>query len=122
MSIDASMFVSVYRGPCLLTTTMSLSSVRPRSEDDKVVGTSDVLSQLVSDGLTTLAEYANTVVDNSQAIRDPGQRTDDSDLICPQTTLNVREAHHVDASHSTFIDIQGNQTNVFAKTYINTRA
>ena len=102
---------------------MPLSSVMPRSEDDGVVG---VLSQLASDGLTTvLVEYADIFVDNPQAIRDPGQRTDDSDLICPQTTLNVTEAHHVDASHSTFIDIQGNQTNVFSKTtntYINTRA
>ena len=63
-----------------------------------------------------------------QAIGDPGQRTDHGDLIYgsrPQTTLNVTEAHHVDASNSTFI--QGNQTNVFSKTtntvtYINTRA
>ena len=85
---------------------MSLSSVMPRSED----GSSDVLSELVSDGLTTVvADYADTVVDNPQAIRDPGRRADDSGLVCPQTTLNVGEAHHVDASHSTFI--QGNQTN-----------
>ena len=63
-----------------------------------------------------------------QAIGDSGQRTDDGDLICggrPHTTLNVTEAHHVDASNSTFI--QGGQTNVFSKTtntvtYINTRA
>ena len=37
---------------------MPLSSVIPGSEDDRVVGTSDVLSQLASYGLTTvLAEY-----------------------------------------------------------------
>ena len=103
---------------------MPLSSVTPRSEDDEAVGTSDVLSRLASDRLTTvLVEDADTVVHNAQAIRDPSQRTDDGDLIYPQTTLNVTEAHNFDASHSTFI--QGNQTNVFSKTtntYINTRA
>ena len=63
-----------------------------------------------------------------QAIGDPSQRTDDGDLIRggrPQTTLNVAEAHHVDASHGTFI--QGDQTNVtvFSKTtttFVDTRA
>ena len=64
-----------------------------------------------------------TAIDNLQAIGDPGQRTGDVDLIRPQTTLNITEAHHVDASHGTFI--QGSQTNVFSKTtntYIYTRA
>jgi len=107
-----------------ISTALPLSSVRPRSGDDEVVGSSDVLSQLASDGLTTiLAEYADKVVDNSQAIRDPGQPTDDGDLICPQIALTVTEAHNFDARHGTFI--QGGQTNVFSKTtntYINTRA
>ena len=103
-------------------------SVRPRSEDDGTVGSTDVISQLASDGLATvLVEYADTVVDNLQAIGDPGRLTD-GDLICgarPQTSLDVTEAPQVVASHSTLNFIQGGQTNVFSKTtntYINTRA
>ena len=68
---------------------------------------------------------ADTVVDNSQAIKDPGQRTDDSDLICPQIALTVTEAHSFDARHSNFNFIEGGQTNIFSKTtntYINIRA
>jgi len=96
---------------------MPLSSVRPRSEDDGTVGTNDVPSQLASDGLATvLAEYADTVADNLQMIADPGRRTDDGDLICPQIALNVTEAHNFDARHGNFNFIHGGQTNVFSKT------
>ena len=101
------------------------SRVRPRFEDNGA-GTTDVLSQPASDGLPTVhADYVDTVVDNVQVIGDLGRPTDDGDLICggrPRTTLNVTEAHHVDASNSTFI-----QGNVFSQTtntvtYINTGA